>query len=182
MKRNISISLFILFATISLVFIFSRATSKNQSKEVEIWPAIQPYDTGYLPVSELHTIYYEQSGNPKGEPVFVVHGGPGGGTTPTMRRFLNPKKFRIILFDQRGAGKSKPFAEIEENQLLRNAGRIKDIPCTIVNGRYDMCCPLVTAYKLHQALPRSKLVIVEDGGHGGWPVIKTTIREMRAFE
>lgn len=342
MKRKVIISLFILFTAISLVSIFSRAPSENRSKDVELWPAIQPYDTGYLPVSELHTIYYEQSGNPKGEPVFMVHGGPGGGSAPAMRRFFNPKKFRIILFDQRGAGKSKPFAEIkenrsdllvedmeklrkhldldkvfllggswgstlsllyaetypqnvsgmllrgiwtatreeidhfyhggaekyfpdaynrlihslpdpgqrplpdyltellltgdrekqahyanewaryemkisdinasdeaieqtirssdvyafallenyymanqcflEENQLLKNTGRIKDIPCTIVNGRYDMCCPLITAYKLHQALPGSKLVIVEEGGHGGWPVIKTTIREMRTFE
>jgi proline iminopeptidase len=71
---------------------------------------------------------------------------------------------------------------LEENQIMKNTERIKGIPCTIVNGRYDMCCPLITAHKLHQALPGSNLVIVEDGGHGGWTVIKTTISEMRAFE
>ncbi len=342
MKRKNFIITLSAIAVISSLFFFGSWLGTKSSKEVEIWPAVQPYDTGYLPVSELHTIYYEQCGNPKGEPVFMVHGGPGGGTNPTMRRFFNPKKFRIILFDQRGAGKSKPFAEInenrsdllvedmeklrkhlglgkvflfggswgstlsllyaetypnnvsgmmlrgvwtatrgeidhfyhggagkyfpdaynrliqslpdpgkkplpdyllelltstdramqtkyasewaryemkisdinvpddaieqsirnnnlyafallenyymankcflEENQILKNADRITGIPCTIVNGRYDMCCPLITAYKLHQALPDSKLVVVEDGGHGGWPVIKTTIQEMRAFE
>ncbi len=71
---------------------------------------------------------------------------------------------------------------LEENQIMKNADRIAGIPCTIVNGRFDMCCPPVTARKLHQALPGSKLVILEDGGHGGWTVIKITIQEMRAFE
>jgi len=312
------------------------------SKAVEIFPPIEPFSTGFLKVSDIHEIYYEQSGNPKGKPVFVVHGGPGGGSKPVMRRFFNPKKFLIILFDQRGAGKSKPYAEIkentsnllvedmeklrnhlkfdkvflfggswgstlsllyaetypgnvsgmllrgiwtgtkseidhfyhggaglyfpeaykklltslpdpqirplpnylfdliqnsdknirdkyvkewaryetkisginisdkdvnqsigsenlvalslienyymanscflEENQILEKAGFLEGIPCTIVNGRFDMCCPPITAYKLHLALPGSRLVWVEEGGHGAWPVMKVVIQEMMAFE
>jgi proline iminopeptidase len=68
-----------------------------------------------LPVSELHQIYYEQSGNPAGKPVVVLHGGPGGGSVPFYRQYFNPQKYRIILFDQRGCGKSKPHAELQEN-------------------------------------------------------------------
>lgn len=80
-----------------------------------LYPAIEPYQSDFLPVSDLHTIYYEQSGNPDGKPVVFLHGGPGGGTIPTYRQYFDPEKWRIILFDQRGAGKSKPHAELREN-------------------------------------------------------------------
>lgn len=342
MKRGKIVIFIISLTAISTALFFCQGVADSKTKEVEIWPEIQPYDTGHLSVSELHTLYYEQSGDPMGKPVFIVHGGPGGGTSPAMRRFCNPKKFRIILFDQRGAGKSRPYAEIddntsellvqdmeklrnhlglekvfllggswgstlsllyaetypqnvsgmllrgvwtatqqeidhfyhggvakyfpeaynrllsslpdpekrplpaylldllinseeedqikyanewaryemkisdinvsdqaieqaimhenmyafalienffmanncfvEENQIMKNSDRIKSIPCTIINGRYDMCCPSTTAFRLHMALPGSKLVIIEDGGHGGWPLIKTTVREMRFYE
>jgi proline iminopeptidase len=76
---------------------------------------IEPYDEGMLAVSSIHTIYYEQSGNPEGNPVVFLHGGPGGGTTEDYRRFFDPKAYRIILFDQRGSGKSTPYACLEEN-------------------------------------------------------------------
>jgi len=326
-----------------VLFLVSLSCDNNPlAKEIEIWPEIEPYDTGFLDVSDLHKIYYEQSGNPNGKPVFMVHGGPGVGCKPVMRRFFNPEVFRIILFDQRGAGRSLPYAEIKENttqdlikdieklrnhlglekiflfggswgstlslayaetypnnvsgmilrgiwtstqkeidnfyhggaayhfpeayqrlleslpdstirplpnylvqlmqgsdtllrekiakewaryeikmvdinitdeiidsrvendnmlafsllenyymsnncfleedELIINAENIKDIPCTIINGRYDMCCPPITAYRLHQALPKSKLIIDEFGGHGSWSVIKITIQEMRKFE
>lgn len=79
------------------------------------YPAIEPYRRDRLKVSQLHEIYYEESGNPEGKPVVFVHGGPGGGTEPNHRRFFNPEKYRIILFDQRGCGKSTPHASIEEN-------------------------------------------------------------------
>lgn len=82
---------------------------------LEFYPEIEPYNTGLLKVSELHTIYYEECGNPQGKAVVFVHGGPGGGTDSSMRRFFDPKKWRIILFDQRGCGKSTPFAELKEN-------------------------------------------------------------------
>ncbi|MEO8016270.1 MAG: prolyl aminopeptidase [Pseudomonadota bacterium] len=81
----------------------------------DFYPAIKPYNTGFLRVSPLHEIYYEESGNPKGKPVVFLHGGPGGGTDPKMRRFFNPKRYRIVLFDQRGCGKSKPSASLVDN-------------------------------------------------------------------
>ncbi|MDX2243113.1 MAG: prolyl aminopeptidase [Leptolyngbyaceae cyanobacterium bins.302] len=80
-----------------------------------LYPAIAPYQTGMLQVSELHQIYYEQSGNPQGKPVVVLHGGPGGGSVPFYRQFFEPAKYRIVLFDQRGCGKSIPHAELREN-------------------------------------------------------------------
>ncbi|MEM7159735.1 MAG: prolyl aminopeptidase [Myxococcota bacterium] len=75
----------------------------------------EPFDSGFMKVSDLHTIYYEQSGNPKGKPVVFVHGGPGGGTDPKQRRFFDPQAYRIILFDQRGCGRSTPHAELTDN-------------------------------------------------------------------
>jgi proline iminopeptidase len=81
----------------------------------DLYPEIEPYDQGMLPVSPVHTLYYEQCGNPEGVPVVFLHGGPGGGTTPDYRRFFDPSAYRIVLFDQRGAGKSTPHANLEEN-------------------------------------------------------------------
>ena len=83
--------------------------------EINLWPEIEPFHTEYLNVSDIHKIYYELCGNPKGQPVFVLHGGPGGRCTPYYRRFFNPEKFLIVLFDQRGSGKSKPLGEIRQN-------------------------------------------------------------------
>lgn len=80
-----------------------------------LYPEIEPFDQGMLEVSALHTLYYEQSGNPDGKPVVFVHGGPGGGTSPKCRRFFDPAVYRIVLFDQRGCGKSVPHAELREN-------------------------------------------------------------------
>lgn len=312
--------------------------------EDQLFPEIEPYDSGYLKVSDLHEIYYEQSGNPQGKPVFFLHGGPGGGTSPKQRRYFDPAKYRIVLHDQRGAGKSRPFAEtrendtwalvedieklrahlridrmlilggswgstlalayaekypehvsglilrgiylgtkaemerfythgvaeyfpevserlwsqipeasgktppqrlmtqldspdeatrkkaaaawsayetkvafltisdeevekdvedgdpmafsrienhymahdcfLEEGQLLRDAGKIRDIPTIIVNGRYDVICPPKTAYRLHKALPKSQLWIIEGAGHaGGEPGIQAAlVRAARSFE
>lgn len=313
--------------------------------EPELFPEIQPYDSGYLKVSDIHEIYYEQSGNPEGKAIFFLHGGPGGSTSPAQRRYYDPKKFHIVLHDQRGAGKSRPFADVrqnttwdlvedieklrkhvgvermiflggswgstlalsyaekypervsglilrgvylgtreemerfythgvaeyfpevserlwsqvpempgktppqrilaalespdealrkrvakawaayetkvaflqrsdeevekafadgwdptafsrienhymandcflEDNQLLRNAGRLKDIPTIIVNGRYDVICPPRTAYLLHKALPKSKLWIVEAAGHSGSEpgITAALVRAVRTFE
>lgn len=80
-----------------------------------LYPPIEPYATGHLPVSSLHTLWYEESGNPKGVPVVFLHGGPGGGTSPNMRRFFDPAHYRIVLFDQRGCGRSTPRTELAEN-------------------------------------------------------------------
>jgi proline iminopeptidase len=80
-----------------------------------LYPEIQPYRTGRLPVSGRHELYFEESGNPAGKPVVFLHGGPGGGTEPRMRRYFDPTRYRIVLFDQRGCGKSTPFASLEDN-------------------------------------------------------------------
>lgn len=80
-----------------------------------LYPAIEPHRSGMLAVSDVHTIYWEESGNPKGKPAVFVHGGPGGGTDPKHRRFFDPSVYRIVLFDQRGCGRSKPFASLEDN-------------------------------------------------------------------
>ncbi|HEX8708337.1 MAG TPA: prolyl aminopeptidase [Pyrinomonadaceae bacterium] len=80
-----------------------------------LYAPIEPFDQGMLPVSPVHTIYYEQCGNPEGQPVIFLHGGPGGGTVPDYRRYFDPQAYRIVLFDQRGSGKSTPHANLEEN-------------------------------------------------------------------
>jgi proline iminopeptidase len=80
-----------------------------------LYPPVEPYDTGSLPVSPVHTLYYEQSGNPEGRPVVFLHGGPGIGTAPEFRRFFDPAVYRIVLFDQRGAGQSTPHASLVDN-------------------------------------------------------------------
>ncbi len=80
-----------------------------------LYPEIQPYRTGYLRVSPIHEIYYEECGNPGGKPAVFVHGGPGAGGDASPRRFFDPARYRIVLFDQRGSGRSKPHAELREN-------------------------------------------------------------------
>ena len=82
---------------------------------MELFPNIEPFKAFDLVVSDLHTIYVEESGNKNGKPVIFLHGGPGGGVDPKYRRYFDPEKWRIIMFDQRGCGKSTPFAELEEN-------------------------------------------------------------------
>jgi len=99
-----------------------------------------PFNTRMLDVGDGHTIYVEQCGNPHGIPVVVFHGGPGGGCSPAMRRYFDPKVYRIILFDQRGCGRSKPHASVEANttwHLIADIERIRialDIECWIVFG------------------------------------------------
>jgi proline iminopeptidase len=294
---------------------------------LELYARAAPFDEGYLKVSELHSIWYGLFGNPKGKPVFVLHGGPGFGCYPRLTQYFDPEKFLIVLHDQRGAGRSRPAGELcenttqhlvadierlrehleidgkvlvfggswgsalalayaethpgrvsglvlrgvwtgtkaeteggyggqhvrqffpdavermeaamppgsssfdpqsllkvftgddealcrdiarewirygiklsslhaseedlergfgdmdvrpgakidthyasnlfflEEGQLLRDAVRLREIPITIINGRYDMLCPPITAWRLHKQLPKSKLVIVEEAGH-----------------
>lgn len=80
-----------------------------------LYDEVKPYESGYLKVSDIHEIYYEQCGNPNGLPIVYVHGGPGGGSGELARRFFDKNKYRIIIFDQRGCGRSKPFVELREN-------------------------------------------------------------------
>jgi proline iminopeptidase len=338
MKTFVSTMLLMIFV------IVCGAINATSAERTRLWPEIEPYQTGYLEVSDIHEIYYELCGNPAGTPVFVLHGGPGGSSSSYMRRFFNPDKFLIVLHDQRGCGKSHPFADIRENttqdlvadieqlrrelkldeiilfggswgstlglayaetypenvsgmvlrgiftatkeeidhfyhggvrdffpetydkflsslpesegqaipkrlldliqtgsdaemerfsrvwaayeikisglyysdesvdeileefnplafgllenyymanacfleegQLLREANRIQDIPLIMVNGRYDMICPPITAYRLHKMLPKSKLMIVEKAGHwmGEKPIEKALLTAMQDFE
>jgi len=81
----------------------------------DLYPFIEPFNQGKLKVSELHTIHYEESGNPQGKPVIFLHGGPGGGITPMYRQYFDPELWHIIIFDQRGCGQSTPYAELREN-------------------------------------------------------------------
>lgn len=93
------------------------------------YPEIEPYRTGALRVSDLHEIYFEESGNPQGKPVVFVHGGPGGGTEPQQRRFFDPSAYRIVLFDQRGCGKSRPHACLTDNttwHLVADLERLRE--------------------------------------------------------
>jgi proline iminopeptidase len=91
------------------------ADPMEKSSMRTLYPAIEPYKTGHIKVSDLHEIYYEECGAPNGQPVIFVHGGPGGGIISDYRRYFDPETYRVILFDQRGCGKSTPHANLEEN-------------------------------------------------------------------
>ena len=80
-----------------------------------LYPAIEPHRSGMLPVDDLHTLYWEECGNPDGEPVLFLHGGPGAGLSSAQRRYFDPAHYRIVLFEQRGAGRSTPFGEVRQN-------------------------------------------------------------------
>ena len=345
MKRNTwTVLIFLSIISLFALFLDACQGAKNPTNETKLWPPIEPFQSGYLKVSDIHEIYYELSGNSEGKPVFFLHGGPGGSSSPYMRRFCDPDKFLMVLSDQRGAGKSKPYGEIKENttqdlvddierlrkhlklekiilfggswgttlglayaeaypenvsgivlrgvfmatkeeinhfyhggvgryfpetydallsilpepsrrplpdylfrliqegsqadkakysrawakyegkisglevpdeviknwiensnpyafslfenfymangcfleegQLFKNAEKISHIPTIIINGRYDVICPPVTAYRLHKLLPKSKLIIAEGAGHwmGEKPIENALIEAMREFE
>ena len=95
-----------------------------------LYPPIAPYRSGFLAVGDLHTLYWEECGNPEGEPVVFLHGGPGGGLSPRHRQFFDPSHYRIVLFDQRGAGQSTPHGEVRENTtqlLVDDIERLRDM-------------------------------------------------------
>ncbi|GAA6180774.1 prolyl aminopeptidase [Shimia sp. NS0008-38b] len=96
-----------------------------------LYPPVEPFDQRMLDVGDGHSIYVEQSGNPSGLPVVVVHGGPGGGCSPAMRRYFDPKYYRIILFDQRGCGRSRPHAAVEHNTSWHLVSDMEDIRTTL---------------------------------------------------
>jgi proline iminopeptidase len=87
----------------------------DQSLPFELYPEIEPFESGHVDVGDGHSVYYELCGNPKGKPVVFLHGGPGIGLSPEHRRFFDPRRYRIFLFDQRGCGRSTPLASIEAN-------------------------------------------------------------------
>ena len=121
---------------------------------LNFFPEIGPYNTGFLKVSDLHTIYFEEAGNPHGKPVIFVHGGPGGGIDASYRRFFDPKVWRVILFDQRGCGKSTPSFELKENttwDLVSDMEKIRALlqieKWTVFGGSWGSTLALAYAIK-----------------------------------
>ena len=99
------------------------------SKTLSLYPPIEPFNSGYME-RDGHQIYYEQCGNPKGKPAVFLHGGPGGGGSTSVRRFFNPEKYHIVIFDQRGCGRSKPHGCLEKNttwHLVEDIEALKNI-------------------------------------------------------
>lgn len=96
-----------------------------------LYPPIDPFDQRMLDVGDGHSVYVEQCGRPDGIPVVVLHGGPGGGCSPAMRRFFDPDTYRIILFDQRGCGRSRPHASVEANTTWHLVADIELIRATL---------------------------------------------------
>lgn len=92
-----------------------------------MYPEIEPYATHNLAVDDRHTLYVEECGNPNGLPVIFLHGGPGAGLSPYHRRFFDPQRYRIVLFDQRGAGRSTPFADLTDNTTWHLVADIEKI-------------------------------------------------------
>ena len=107
----------------------SERTARRRRTPTEMFPDIEPYRRGRLKVSALHTLYFEECGNPAGRPLVFLHGGPGGGVDPQHRRYFDPRKWRIVLFDQRGCGRSTPHAELRENttwDLVADIERLRE--------------------------------------------------------
>ena len=93
----------------------------------QLYPEIEPYATHFLETGDGHTLYLEECGNPEGKPVVFLHGGPGGGTNPRQRRLFDPAAYRIVLFDQRGCGRSTPHASVDRNTTWDLVGDIEGI-------------------------------------------------------
>ena len=94
-----------------------------------LYPPIEPYNDGFIDVGDGHKVYFEEVGNPLGKPAVFVHGGPGGGAAPEARQFFDPAKYRVVLFDQRGCGRSRPHASLESNttwDLVADMERIRN--------------------------------------------------------
>ncbi len=109
----------------------------GQKRAVEfLYPPIDPFDQRVIDVGDGHRIYVEQCGNPHGVPVVVLHGGPGGGCSPAMRRYFDPGVFRVILFDQRGCGRSRPHASVEANTTWHLVADIEAIRSTLGIDRW----------------------------------------------
>lgn len=125
----------------------------DQKRAVQyLYPPIDPFDQRLVSVGDGHQIYMEQCGNPDGLPVVVLHGGPGGGCSPAMRRYFDPRVFRVILFDQRGCGKSRPHASVENNttwHLVEDIERLRSLldieEWTVFGGSWGATLALIYA-------------------------------------
>ena len=105
---------------------------------IKLYPSIRPYSTGFLAVDDIHTLYWEQSGNPDGVPIVLLHGGPGAGATPDHRRFFDPHFYRIIIFDQRGCGRSAPLGEIDKNTPANLVADIEKLRLHLRIGKWHV--------------------------------------------
>lgn len=108
-----------------------RTAGQKRTTSAFLYPPIEPFDQRMLDVGDGHRIYVEQSGHPSGQPVVVLHGGPGGGSSPAMRRYFDPAVYRVILFDQRGCGLSRPHASVTANTTWHLLADIERIRCTL---------------------------------------------------
>jgi len=109
----------------------------GQKRAVEyLYPPIEPFDQRMIDMGDGHQVYVEQCGRPNGQPVFVFHGGPGGGCSPAMRRYFDPMHYRIILFDQRGCGRSRPHAGVAANTTWHLVQDIETIRTSLGIGRF----------------------------------------------
>jgi proline iminopeptidase len=102
------------------------------------YPPIEPFNTGRLRVSDLHELYFEESGNRSGKPVVFLHGGPGAHSSPEQRRFFNPEKYRIVNFDQRGCGKSTPVGSLESNTTWELVADIEKLRESLIIDRWQV--------------------------------------------
>ena len=119
---------------------------KTEQRFGDLYPPIIPFSSGFLSVDETHTLYWEQCGNPEGVPVLVLHGGPGAGVTSAHRRFFDPEHYRIILFDQRGSGRSTPLGEIKNNTKEHLVSDIESLRKYLI--AYHSVCDYVILYIL----------------------------------
>jgi hypothetical protein len=121
----------------------------------ELYPEITPFAQGMLEVGEGHLVYWESCGNPLGKPALGLHGGPGSGAGAFWRRFFDPTLYRVVLFDQRGCGRSRP-----------DAHRLAGIPGVLVHGRLDLGSPVDIPWGLAKVWPEATLELIDEAGHG----------------
>ena len=143
-----------------------RTAGQNRAA-AHLYPPIEPFDQRMLSVGDGHRIYVEQCGNPEGQPVVVLHGGPGGGCSPAMRRYFDPTHYRVILFDQRGCGRSRPHASVEHNttwhlvrdiELLRDQLEIED--WSVFGGSWGATLALTNASTVFWYIKIALVVLV----------------------
>lgn len=134
-------------------------------EKIDFYPDIEPFKSYMLEVSDVHKIYIEECGNPKGEAIIFLHGGPGAGCGKKARRFFDPEYYHIILFDQRGCGRSKPFIELRENTILELVEDIEKIrkhigieKFNIFSGSFGSALAVLYAIKYKQ---RVKTLILQ---------------------
>ncbi|MES1254130.1 MAG: hypothetical protein ABUS56_00865 [Acidobacteriota bacterium] len=130
--------------------------------QMDLYPPIEPHDHGMLSVGDGNFIAWEVSGAPAGKPAVLLHGGPGQGCAPNMRRGFDDD---ILAFVRICTHYLHHAAWLEEGALIRDAGRLAGVPGVLIHGRRDMSCPIDTAWALSHSWPGAELIVVEDAGH-----------------